>query len=428
MARSFWQVVIRTPEPESNIQAGIMEVEEASSAAPIEGGGGSPIRPDDANSPSASPASGNAGAFQGVTAEDLPVDPPGRKHATLSAYAKQPVLRKLDWQTDEHGKPLREHLKSTTSLGAAYIQTRGTVATLPCTRCSQAKGLWKTCVVELTMKISSKGPQSAHGVCGNCRFAQYWNCEHRVGRWPNPMPDPASDDSAPGSRALRQSTRALRTRTAPKKDTLEITQFASTPNRPAPLPRLDEHIPDSPLPTPDTPGRASPHSKGEVIEFPLGSESLDDLPLLEQASRNLTQHLGKVNRRIQYLKEMERQKNIKSWDQVVDTIAIQFAKHLGLVVHATASARHHKYLKTLGAHSAFDYKDPGVLSQIVAAVKEDYNTLTDALFIAPGSLQSALDILKETKGDVPAKVGHASPLLDGAPTLGSVGLIFVLPP
>ncbi|KAL2819216.1 chaperonin 10-like protein [Aspergillus granulosus] len=112
----------------------------------------------------------------------------------------------------------------------------------------------------------------------------------------------------------------------------------------------------------------------------------------------------------------------------VGTIAVQFANHLGLTVYTTASAKHHEYLKSLGAHRAFDYKDPDVVSQIVAAAKEDGVTLTDAHAIAPDSLQSVLNVLGETKGDSPAKVGHAPPLLPGAPTLEGVDVIFILPP
>ncbi|KAL2851629.1 chaperonin 10-like protein [Aspergillus pseudoustus] len=112
----------------------------------------------------------------------------------------------------------------------------------------------------------------------------------------------------------------------------------------------------------------------------------------------------------------------------VGTITIQFAKHLGLIIYTTASTKHHEYLKSLGAHRTFDYKDADVVSQIVAAVKEDGVTLTDAHLVAPGSLQSVLDVLKETKGDSRARVGHAPPLFPEAPSLEGVEVIFVLPP
>ncbi|RDW79284.1 zinc-binding alcohol dehydrogenase family protein [Aspergillus mulundensis] len=112
----------------------------------------------------------------------------------------------------------------------------------------------------------------------------------------------------------------------------------------------------------------------------------------------------------------------------VGTMAIQFARQMGLVVYTTASAKNHEYLKSLGAHRTFDYHNADVVSQIVDAVKEDGVTLTDAQTFAWNSLQSVLDVLKETKGDKLGKVGHAPPLLPDAPSMEGVEVKFVLPP
>ncbi|KAL4737150.1 chaperonin 10-like protein [Aspergillus similis] len=112
----------------------------------------------------------------------------------------------------------------------------------------------------------------------------------------------------------------------------------------------------------------------------------------------------------------------------VGTIAIQFARQMGLTVYTAASPRNHGYLQSLGAHRTFDYSDADVVSQIVAAAREDEVTLTDAQTFAPNSLQPILDVLKETKGDGPARIGHAPPLLPGAPSLEGVEVKFVMPP
>ncbi|KAL4903148.1 hypothetical protein BDW74DRAFT_186475 [Aspergillus multicolor] len=112
----------------------------------------------------------------------------------------------------------------------------------------------------------------------------------------------------------------------------------------------------------------------------------------------------------------------------VGTMAIQFARHMGLVVYTTASAKNHEYLKSLGAHRTFDYHDADVVSQIVTAVKEDGVMLTDAQIYAWNSLQPVLDVLKDTKGDKLGKVGHAPPLLPGAPSIEGVEVKFILPP
>ncbi|KAL5040816.1 hypothetical protein BDW71DRAFT_212740 [Aspergillus fruticulosus] len=112
----------------------------------------------------------------------------------------------------------------------------------------------------------------------------------------------------------------------------------------------------------------------------------------------------------------------------VGTLAIQFARHMGFTVYTTASTRNHEYLKALGAHRTFSYNDADVVSLIVAAAREDGVTLTDAQTFALNSLQPILDVLKETKGDGPARVGHAAPLLPGAPSLEGVEVKFVMPP
>lgn len=54
----------------------------------------------------------------------------------------------------------------------------------------------------------------------------------------------------------------------------------------------------------------------------------------------------------------------------VGTAAIQIAHALGFTVFATSSPPHHKYIQKLGAKAVFGYKDPTVVSHIVAAAKE----------------------------------------------------------
>ncbi|KAJ7723553.1 putative zinc binding dehydrogenase [Mycena metata] len=111
----------------------------------------------------------------------------------------------------------------------------------------------------------------------------------------------------------------------------------------------------------------------------------------------------------------------------VGTYAVQSAKSLGFTVYATASPKHHDYLKKLGADALFDYKDADVVSQIVAAVKKDGVTLHNAHAVTPGALQPTLDVLKETKGDAVAKVAHSPPLLPGHPTLEKTEITFNYP-
>jgi NADPH:quinone reductase-like Zn-dependent oxidoreductase len=53
----------------------------------------------------------------------------------------------------------------------------------------------------------------------------------------------------------------------------------------------------------------------------------------------------------------------------VGTAAVQLARNSGFKVFATASPTHHEYLKALGAFAVVDYKDPDVISKIVAFAK-----------------------------------------------------------
>ncbi|KAL8784044.1 MAG: hypothetical protein Q9195_009213 [Heterodermia aff. obscurata] len=112
----------------------------------------------------------------------------------------------------------------------------------------------------------------------------------------------------------------------------------------------------------------------------------------------------------------------------VGTFAVQAAKGMGLVVYATASARHHEYLKGLGAHAVFDYHDEDVVARIIDRVREDGVALRVANCVVQGSLQPTLDVLGVTKGDEVAKVAHTPVLLPGAPTRDGVEVTFNMPP
>ena len=55
----------------------------------------------------------------------------------------------------------------------------------------------------------------------------------------------------------------------------------------------------------------------------------------------------------------------------VGSAAVQMASLLGFTVFATASAKHHDYVKKLGAKTTFDYKDSKVVENVVSAAKSD---------------------------------------------------------
>ncbi|KAL6806456.1 GroES-like protein [Trichoderma sp. SZMC 28013] len=111
----------------------------------------------------------------------------------------------------------------------------------------------------------------------------------------------------------------------------------------------------------------------------------------------------------------------------VGTFAAQSAKALGFTVYATASHKHHDLVKKLGADAVFDYKASDVVSQIIRTVQKDGVQLHTAHCVVDGALQPTLDILKETKGDAPAKVAHSPVLPEGHPTLDNTRITFNFP-
>ncbi|KAJ3020763.1 UNVERIFIED_CONTAM: hypothetical protein HDU68_009975 [Siphonaria sp. JEL0065] len=69
----------------------------------------------------------------------------------------------------------------------------------------------------------------------------------------------------------------------------------------------------------------------------------------------------------------------------IGTVAVQVAKALGFTVYATASTKHHEYLKSLGAHKCFDYSSNNVVAELVAAAEQDVFIL-DKGYLATGDV------------------------------------------
>ncbi|KAI8809390.1 zinc-binding oxidoreductase-like protein CipB [Cladochytrium replicatum] len=93
----------------------------------------------------------------------------------------------------------------------------------------------------------------------------------------------------------------------------------------------------------------------------------------------------------------------------VGTAVLQVAKSMGFYVYATASSKHHEYLKTLGAHRLFDYNDPDVTAKIIQAVRGD-GVDVEAGYLASGDLDLATSIVEKLRGDnqTPAKFACAT--------------------
>ncbi|OCK83080.1 zinc-binding oxidoreductase-like protein CipB [Lepidopterella palustris CBS 459.81] len=111
----------------------------------------------------------------------------------------------------------------------------------------------------------------------------------------------------------------------------------------------------------------------------------------------------------------------------IGSAAVQIGRVLGFSVYATASTKHHAYLKSLGASRTFDYKNEDVVKEIVAAAKEDGITIQQC-FHATGDLKSSSEAVKGCKGEGVGKVGTAVPPNADSPKVEDVEVTFVMMP
>ena len=107
--------------------------------------------------------------------------------------------------------------------------------------------------------------------------------------------------------------------------------------------------------------------------------------------------------------------------------AIQVAKSFGFSVYVTASEKHHEYLKGLGASQVFDYNSEDVVENIVKAAKADGVTVQTG-YDAVGQVKPCSDILKQLKGDGPAKLATAVPPSEDTPRVDGVEVAWIYPP
>lgn len=119
-------------------------------------------------------------------------------------------------------------------------------------------------------------------------------------------------------------------------------------------------------------------------------------------------------------------KSILIWGAAssIGTAGVQIAKSMGLTVYATASPKHHDYLKKLGAAKVFDYHEDDVAATIVKAAKED-GTVLNLAYLCTGDTKLCLDVVSEFKVDGLAKLASARPLSEETPSADGVEVKFV---
>lgn len=111
----------------------------------------------------------------------------------------------------------------------------------------------------------------------------------------------------------------------------------------------------------------------------------------------------------------------------IGSAAVQLAKLMGFSVYATASEKHHAYAKSLGPTRVFEYKREDAVESIVRAVRQD-GVRVQMGFDAAGVTKSCMDILKELKGEGPAKLASAISLSGVQPEVEGVEVKFVAAP
>ena len=112
----------------------------------------------------------------------------------------------------------------------------------------------------------------------------------------------------------------------------------------------------------------------------------------------------------------------------VGSAALQVARSMGFIVYATASEKHHAYLKELGASKMFDYKSEDVVGQIVKAAKEDGVMIQLGYDAVSGVLEPCMEILKQLKGEGKAMLASAARLPEDYKKVDGVEAKFVWPP
>ncbi|RHZ63061.1 DUF3716 domain-containing protein [Aspergillus thermomutatus] len=235
----------------------------------------------------------------GVDASDLPIAGDNANEAQR-VYQKLPAIRVLDWQIDEEGQPIRRPLRDSMALTAALDQTRGTEAADPCSFCKDQKGTWRMCIVEPNPDGNSK----LSGACANCRFSRRHNCDLRAHK----------DDESTDSLFVSEHS-SMDTTDSSIAEEVQKNEGEGPPVQADVQTNVRDHGKESDN---QTPRRRAPAPKsrldGKVLPFPLGPETINDLPLLKQAIKDTIAHLDILQWRVQQLEE--KRQSINPWELV----------------------------------------------------------------------------------------------------------------
>ncbi|KNG89546.1 hypothetical protein ANOM_001939 [Aspergillus nomiae NRRL 13137] len=276
-------------------------------------------------------------AVSGLGPHDLPDAGPNPNPA-IEYYLNLPVQRTLDWQTDRNNRPVIRELTNNLSRLAAFVQTRGTVTSEPCTFCREHLGVWKACIIGSDTTADTK----IHGSCANCRFSRRYTCAHRI-HCESSEDIGSSSGTREGTDPSSQPLASQEVHIArPVSDEeaerfLLLLQPSSSQGQSGPTTQAPSNVQESEhsksvtwtkVPEPgrtmtcmtaasSEDGRVKCRHDGKAIAFPLRPEAFHNLPLLKQALLDMTQHYDVIRRRIEQIEGTEpHQSTVNPWDLV----------------------------------------------------------------------------------------------------------------
>ncbi|PIG79899.1 hypothetical protein AARAC_010454 [Aspergillus arachidicola] len=269
---------------------------------------------------------------------DLPTAGPNPNSA-IEYYSNLPVQRTLDWQTDENNRPVIRELTNNLSRLAAFVQTRGTEASEPCSFCREQLGVWRSCIIGSDTTADTK----LHGSCANCRFSRRYTCAHRIHR-------ESSEDTGSSSGPREETELSSQPvdnegfHIARPVSDEEVERFLlllqpKSSQQSGPSAQKTSNVQRSEHPKSVTKAKGQESDKnvtciatassadvkvkckhdGKAIPFPLRPEAFHNLPLLRQALLDMTQHYNVIRRRIEQIEGTEPQRStVNPWDLVKD--------------------------------------------------------------------------------------------------------------
>ena len=182
----------------------------------------------------------------------------------------------------------------------------------------------------------------------------------------------------------------------------------------------------------DTQGLADDGAFQEYVLCPAAyaagipeSMSFSDAVMLPMAVETVMTRLYSIGMPTKYSVPAGEKRAMPVWggSSSVGSEAMQIAKDMRFDVYATASPKHHEYVKSLGASKVFDYKNENVAMSILEAVRGDKVRLETA-YDAAGSLQQILEILIQCPSSG-GKVASAIPLQVDGPAAEGIEVKFV---